>query len=95
MPLFRLFNSIYFSRRTLRGRARVPKKGPVILVLNHPAVADAFLVGPYLSRRRLAYFMAEEELFFDRFPFRTDCLPDSAFGCLSGGPTAAGGSAGH
>lgn len=70
VPLFRFFNSIYFSHRYLRGRERVPKKGPVILALNHPAVADALLVGAYLSRRRLAYFMAEEELFFDRFPFR-------------------------
>jgi 1-acyl-sn-glycerol-3-phosphate acyltransferase len=70
LPLFRLFNALYFSRRILRGRERVPKKGPVILVLNHPAVADAFLLGAYLNQRRLAYLMAEEELFFDRFPFR-------------------------
>lgn len=70
MPLFRLFNAIYFSRRILRGRERIPKKGPVILALNHPAVADAFLLSAYLSQRRLVYLMAEEELFFDRFPFR-------------------------
>ncbi len=70
LPLFRLFNAIYFSRRILRGRELVPKKGPVILAINHPAVADAFLLGAYLNRRRPAYLMAEEELFFDKFPFR-------------------------
>jgi 1-acyl-sn-glycerol-3-phosphate acyltransferase len=70
LPLFRFFDLVYFSRRILRGRERLPKTGPVILAINHPAVADAFLVGAYLNRRRLAYLMAEEELFFDRFPFR-------------------------
>ena len=68
--LFRLFAACYFSRRLVRGLENVPLQGPVILALNHPAVADTPFVGTCLSGRRFSYFMAEEELFLDRLPFR-------------------------
>jgi 1-acyl-sn-glycerol-3-phosphate acyltransferase len=48
----------------------IPLQGPVILAINHPAVADTPFVGTCLSGCRSPYFMAEEELFLDRFPFR-------------------------
>jgi 1-acyl-sn-glycerol-3-phosphate acyltransferase len=48
----------------------MPLQGPVILAINHPAVADTPFVGTCLSGCRSPYFMAEEELFLDRFPFR-------------------------
>ncbi|MCX5977528.1 MAG: 1-acyl-sn-glycerol-3-phosphate acyltransferase, partial [Coprothermobacterota bacterium] len=69
-PLFRLFSACYFSRRLVRGLENIPLQGPVILAINHPAVADTPFVGTCLSGCRSPYFMAEEELFLDRFPFR-------------------------
>ncbi len=69
-PLFRLFAACYFSTRLVFGVENVPLHGPTIFALNHPAVADTSFVGTCLSRRRFPYFMAEEELFLDRIPFR-------------------------
>lgn len=69
-PVFRVFNRLYFSSIRYAGLENVPKEGPVVLAVNHPAVIDSPLIGAYLTRRRLFYSIAEEELYLDRFPFK-------------------------
>lgn len=68
--LFRLFTFLYFSRRLVHGVENVPHQGPAVFALNHPAVADILFVGACISHRRYAYFMSEEELFLNRFPYK-------------------------
>jgi 1-acyl-sn-glycerol-3-phosphate acyltransferase len=50
-------------RPVVRGAERVPRRGPVILAINHLAVIDSFLVALLLPRR--ASFLAKAE-YFDR-----------------------------
>jgi 1-acyl-sn-glycerol-3-phosphate acyltransferase len=50
-----------FTRRRVRGRSNIPKRGPIIIVANHISSIDPPLVDSILNRR--AAFMAKEELF--------------------------------
>ena len=73
-PFFRVFNWLYFSSLRCAGLENLPREGPVVLAVNHPAVIDSSLIGAYLTSRRLFYTMSEEELFLNRFPFKLMAL---------------------
>src|SRR5579871_5025140 len=66
-----------FSRWRVRGAARLPAKGGVLVVANHLHNADPPLLGASLTRRRLV-FMAKAELFKNSF----GSLPVRLFGAF-------------
>jgi 1-acyl-sn-glycerol-3-phosphate acyltransferase len=55
-----LFLRVFFGYRA-RGAARVPKKGPCVIVSNHPSYFDPIFVGAALGRP--VYFLAWSALF--------------------------------
>jgi 1-acyl-sn-glycerol-3-phosphate acyltransferase len=55
-----------FTRFQIRGRENIPKRGPLMVVANHLALADPPILGVSISRK--AMFMAKEELFRSAVP---------------------------
>ncbi|UCE97451.1 MAG: 1-acyl-sn-glycerol-3-phosphate acyltransferase [Dehalococcoidia bacterium] len=50
------------TRRSIKGRENIPKRGAVIFVANHIELVDSPLLWTSLGRR--VYFMAKEEVFY-------------------------------
>lgn len=55
--IFRIFN-----RTKIRGKENIPKKGGMLIMVNHVSALDSFLVGPIFFPR-MAFFPAKAELF--------------------------------
>ena len=53
---------LLLTRRRIRGRENIPKRGAVIFVANHIELVDSPLLWTSLGRR--VYFMAKEEVFY-------------------------------
>src|SRR3954454_9435441 len=58
-PLFR----VYFRLERI-GREHIPAEGPVILASNHRSFLDPFVIA--VMARRPIYFVAKQEIFFNR-----------------------------
>lgn len=55
---------LFFTRLQVKGRANIPRQGPVLIIANHLNQADPPLLTVSLGRRIM--FMAKEELFRSR-----------------------------
>lgn len=58
-----LFLNLVRGKPVIEGLENVPKKGPLIVGVNHVSILDPMLTAVALYRVRFPYFMGKEELF--------------------------------
>ena len=70
------------TRREIKGKENVPRKGPLLIVANHTSMADQYFIAINVKRRIM--YMAKEEL-FRRLPINLLVQAFGAFPVRRGG----------